>query len=383
VKHQLADLLDIPRLQSALDTLYNSSKIPSAIIDNEGKIHTGSGWQDVCTKFHRGHHEARKRCIESDSYIRRHINEANPSVIYRCPHGLVDSATPILVEGEHIGNVFTGQLFFEKPDIDYFRAQARAYGFDEEEYIDAVKKVPIITEQAMRENLAFLAHLTGMLAEMGLKRAKEQEAEQRLRESVEDYRALFSLASDGIFLLSLDGTLLEVNESFARMHGYSTREMMRMNIKDLGTPETAKMIPERVRRILAGEILTFEAEHYHKDGRVFKLEVSASLISYGGGSCIQCLHREITERKRAAERLRENEEIFKRFMEHSPIYVFFKDENIRALRLSKNYEALLGMPVEEMLGKNMNDLFPSGFAKKMVEVDMRMIKEVKAITLEE
>jgi PAS domain S-box-containing protein len=295
----------------------------------------------------------------------------------------VDSATPILIEGEHIGNVFTGQLFFEKPDLDYFRAQARAYGFDEEEYIDAVKKVPIIPERAMQENLAFLAHLTGMLAEMGLKRAREQEAELRLRESVEDYRALFSMASDGIFLLSLDGTLIEVNESFARMHGYSTGEMMRMNIRDLDTPETAKRIPERIRRIIAGEVLTFEAEHYHKDGHVFPLEVSASLISYGGESRIQCLHRDITERKRAAERLRENEEIFKRFMEHSPIYVFFKDENIRALRLSKNYEALLGMPVAEMLGKSMNDLFPSELAKKMVEDDMRIMKEGKAITVEE
>ena len=113
MKYQLMNLLDIPRLQSALDSLYSSSKIPSAIIDNDGKVHTGSGWQDVCTKFHRVHPEARKRCIESDLYITGHIHEANPSITYKCPHGLVDSATPIIIEGEHIGNVFTGQLFLE------------------------------------------------------------------------------------------------------------------------------------------------------------------------------------------------------------------------------------------------------------------------------
>ncbi|MBW6504507.1 PocR ligand-binding domain-containing protein [bacterium] len=98
MKHQLADLLDIPRLQSALDSLYLSSKIPSAIIDNEGNIHTGSGWQDICVKFHRLHPEARKRCLDSDLYISRHLREANPSVVYKCPHGLVDSATAIFVE---------------------------------------------------------------------------------------------------------------------------------------------------------------------------------------------------------------------------------------------------------------------------------------------
>jgi len=305
VKHQIADLLDIPRLQAALDSLYASSKIPSAIIDNDGKVHTGSGWQDVCTKFHRAHPEARKRCIESDLYITDHIREANPSIAYKCTHGLVDTATPIIVEGEHIGTVFTGQLFLEEPDLDYFRSQGRAYGFDEEKYIDAVMKVPIITEQALQENLAFVAHLTGMLAEMGLKRAREKEAGKRLRESEERYRSLFGKAGDGIFIMSPDGKIIEVNESFARMHGYSTGELLQMNIKDLDTPETSKLIPERMRRLLAGEILAIELEHHHKDGHVFPMEVSANMISIGGEPFIQCFHRDITERKRAEENLRQ------------------------------------------------------------------------------
>ena len=307
MKHQLGDLLDIPRLQSALDSLYISSKIPSAIIDNLGKVHTGSGWQDVCTKFHRAHPEARKRCIESDTYIADHIREANPSIIYKCPHGLVDAATPIIIEGEHIGNVFTGQLFLEEPDLDYFRAQAKAFEFDEEKYIDAVKKVPIATEKELQENLAFLAHLTGMLTEIGLKRAREKEAGKRLRESEERFRSLFDKASDGIFIMSPDGKIIEVNESFARMHGYSTGELLQMNIKDLDTTEASKLIPERMRRLLAGEILAIEVEHHHKDGHVFPMEVSANLIFIGGEPFIQCFYRDITDRKRTEDALLESE----------------------------------------------------------------------------
>ena len=87
--------------------------------------------------------------------------------------------------------------------------------------------------------------------------------------------------------------------------------------------------------------------------------------------------------KKAKEALRESEEIFRRFMEYSPIYVFFKDENVRALRLSKNYETMLGKPVEELLGKSMDDLFPSELAKSMVADDMRIMKEGKVITVEE
>ena len=128
-----------------------------------------------------------------------------------------------------------------------------------------------------------------------------KEAERRLRESEERYRSLFDKASDGVIIISPDGKLIEVNESFARMHGYSVGELLRMNIRDLDTPETARLIPERMRQLLAGELLAFEVEHRHKDGHVFPLEVSAGHISLGGESCIQCFHRDITERKRAED----------------------------------------------------------------------------------
>ena len=356
MKNQLADLLDIPRLQSALDSLYTSSKIPSAIIDNDGKVHTGSGWQDVCTKFHRVHPEARKRCIESDLYIKDHIHEANPSITYKCPHGLVDTATPILIEGEHIGNVFTGQLFLEEPDLDCFRAQAKAFGFDEEKYIDAVKKVPIITEQTLQENLAFVAHLTGMLAEMGLKREREKETETRFRDSEERYRSLFGKASEGISIISPDGHLIEVNESFARMHGYSTAELLQMNIKDLDTPKTAMLIPERMRRLLAEEILSIEVEHHHKDGHVFPMEVSANLISIGGEPFIQCFHRDITDRRRAEEELRRTNELFRSAFEEAPGGMCLVSPEGRFLRVNNAFCTMLERPESELPGMAFMDV---------------------------
>ncbi|MBZ0199973.1 MAG: PAS domain S-box protein, partial [Ignavibacteriaceae bacterium] len=93
--------------------------------------------------------------------------------------------------------------------------------------------------------------------------------------------------------------------------------------------------------------------------------------------------QDITEKKVAEEALHESEEIFKHFMEFSPIYVFFKDENIRAVRLSDNYKTMLGKPIAELLGKNMDDLFPSDLAKSMVADDKRILIEGKEITIEE
>jgi len=137
--------------------------------------------------------------------------------------------------------------------------------------------------------------------------AERKLKEEALRESEERYRSLFDKASDGILILSSDGKLIDANESFARMHGYGTGELLRMNIRDLDTTKTAELIPERMRQLLAGEILAFEVEHHHKDGHVFPLEVSANLVSIGGEPCIQCFHRDITERKRAEEERRKLE----------------------------------------------------------------------------
>lgn len=95
------------------------------------------------------------------------------------------------------------------------------------------------------------------------------------------------------------------------------------------------------------------------------------------------LNNEIAERKQAVTALNETEEIFNMFMEHSPIYVFFKDENIRPIKLSKNYENMIGMPLKDLLGKTMDELFPSDLSKSMIQDDIKVLNEGIPIEVEE
>jgi len=95
------------------------------------------------------------------------------------------------------------------------------------------------------------------------------------------------------------------------------------------------------------------------------------------------LSEEIEIRKNVEKTLRESEDIFNLFMEHSPVHVFFKDENIRSIKLSKNYERMLGKPMNELLGKRMDEIFPSELAKSMVEDDLKILKEGKVTVIEE
>ena len=136
---------------------------------------------------------------------------------------------------------------------------------------------------------------------------ESKQVEAALRENEQRYRTLFSQAMDGILLLDAEGGVVDVNESFARMHGYAVDELLRMNLRDLDTPETLARAPERIRRILGGEAIGFEVEHFHKDGHIVPLDVATSGIDIGGSMYVLAFHRDITERKRAEQELRHSQ----------------------------------------------------------------------------
>lgn len=133
---------------------------------------------------------------------------------------------------------------------------------------------------------------------------ERKQTEEALKAREERYKALFDRASEGILIISPNGKILAANNSFALMHGYTPEEMCNMNLRDIDTPETYRNLSERVRRILAGETLTFEVKNYHKDGSAFPLEVSSSMIIVDGEPLIQSFARNISERKLAEDEIR-------------------------------------------------------------------------------
>ena len=123
-------------------------------------------------------------------------------------------------------------------------------------------------------------------------------ADHQLRQSEQRFQALFDRAPEGILIIeATTGALVLVNAAFAAMQGYTVAEMERMRLADLDTPETSRKVPERMRRVLAGETITFEVEQYHKAGHIIPLEVTASLITHQGKLLVQAFHRDIAARR--------------------------------------------------------------------------------------
>jgi PAS domain S-box-containing protein len=85
-----------------------------------------------------------------------------------------DMATPIIVEGQKLGSVFAGQFFFEDEVLDYklFRSQAEKYGFNEEEYITALKKVPRLSRELVDASMGFFVIFASMISQLSYKNIK-------------------------------------------------------------------------------------------------------------------------------------------------------------------------------------------------------------------
>ncbi|MEI7837045.1 MAG: PAS domain S-box protein, partial [Planctomycetota bacterium] len=171
-----------------------------------------------------------------------------------------------------------------------------------------------------------------------------------LRRSEAHYRAIVDQAADGIFIMSCEGEIIEVNDAFANMHGYTAKELLATSLAGLD-PDSKPLFAARMRWILAGETLTFEVEHLRKDGSRFPLEVSASLVEVGGQKCIMAFHRDITDRKRAEEILRESEQRYRSLVNGIGLGVVQIGADYRIRSVNSAQARLFGKAPADFVGK--------------------------------
>ncbi len=99
-----------PRPSSPSWTIFiELTHLTLALIDLQGKVLVGVGWQDICTKFHRVHPETCRRCLESDTILSRGVPPGSFK-LYKCKNNMWTMATPVVVAGKHVGNLFIGQF---------------------------------------------------------------------------------------------------------------------------------------------------------------------------------------------------------------------------------------------------------------------------------
>ncbi|MCQ8102768.1 diguanylate cyclase [Methylomonas sp. SURF-2] len=261
--YRFTDLVDIDKFHRMLASFYQATGILHGLVDHENKVISAIGWQEACTDFHRQHPLSNTRCLESNCYLSEHLHQAS-FVGSTCKNGLVDYATPIVIEGKQLATLYFGQILHEAPDLDYFRKQARECGFEKESYLAAIRKVPVIPRERIEPIMAFYVELAQMLAEAGLDRLRQRDAEQRLavlnqgleqaieqrteelaaknqlltrevaerrrteralRDSQKQLQTLLDSSPTGIGMSDVDGKITYINRKFIELFGYDMEDL--------------------------------------------------------------------------------------------------------------------------------------------------------------
>lgn len=186
-------------------------------------------------------------------------------------------------------------------------------------------------------------HLVGTVHDVTEQRAAQEE----MRASEERYRALFENSLEAILLMSPDGSVQAANPAACRMLGRTEEEIVqagREGVVDTTEPKLMDLLAERSRTGTAHGELTM----LRRDGTLFPAEISTAIYQDSNGTeRTSMMVRDITERKRAEEALRESETRWRSLAESSPDHVLTlgTDLNIQYANFASP-----GLTVEDLIG---------------------------------
>jgi PAS domain S-box-containing protein len=221
---------------------------------------------------------------------------------------------------------------------------------------------------------------------------ERKRAEDKLRESEEKFRNLFKNIQEPVSIyVGKEGHLIEYNEAFKKMFGYTDEELKGKSLLDFAHPDNRATSLERYRTKYPEEKfpITYETRLVNKKGETIHIEISAGPYKKEGRAIgIEVIHRDITERKKMEEELRESEEKFRNLFEsiRDPVGLFVGREG-RLLEYNKAFKKMSGYADEELKDKIFLDfvhpddqaMVLEKYQTKYSEKELPLVYEMRAV----
>ena len=209
------------------------------------------------------------------------------------------------------------------------------------------------------------------------------------KQAAEEYQTIIHAAMDGFWQADMQGRFLDVNEAYCHFVGYSRDELLNMMIADVEVTETQEEVAKHMQKIREVGYDRFESRHRRKDGTIVDVDVSVNYLPTYGGRMFTFI-RDITERKRAEEALRESEERYRLLAENVRDVIWAMDMDLRFTYLSPSIKYLDDRTVEEVLPMPLEQLFtPSSlefvlrtFAEELAIADVTALDPNRSRALE-
>ncbi len=278
----------------------------------------------------------------------------------------VDPELPMPIRGLRAESYRTGRAVYEN---DFSSSEWMRFMPEGHASLDSVMFAPLIVEGQV-VGLVGLANKPGGFTEADAQVAAgfgefaaiafhNSQILQALRRSEKRFRSLFNVITDAVFVHDLaGGAFQEVNQEACERLGYSREELLHMTPADIDSPKYAALIPQRLDELRRHGHAFFETEHVRRDGTTIPIELNSQIIEYGGKPTILSVARDITQRKRAEEALRESEERYRVLIESIRDSVYVLDEEWRHIVVNDAAERFTGIPRDELLGATLTELFP-------------------------
>jgi len=187
--------------------------------------------------------------------------------------------------------------------------------------------------------------------------SKRKQAEKSLRESEEKYSRLFHGSSDAIFIHDLEGRIIDVNKKVLELFGCTREEIIEGNIAELHPQEMYDVSLQAFKTVMREGYVQFEVTFQKKNKEEFQAEVSSSLIELSGSRVVQGIVRDVTERKRSEEALKESEEKFRLAFKTSPDTInISRVEDGVFIQVNDGFQTMTGYSEDEVVGKSSIDL---------------------------
>jgi len=224
-----------------------------------------------------------------------------------------------------------------------------------------------------------LASLAGAINKM-LEGLREWKA--TLRKGTEKHRGVFEDSLEAMSVTK-DGKIVDVNSAWLKLHGYERKdEVIGMDLMDIIHPDDRKILAKRRRMSATQRRRVCQMRDLRKDGSVVDVEVYSSTTDLGGEEAILTTVRDITERKRASQALRQSEEKYRSLVESSPDLIFIADREGRITYINHASTEFCGKEPGEITGTKLMDLLPGSEGEMMLEGISRVFEENRVVQLD-
>jgi diguanylate cyclase (GGDEF)-like protein/PAS domain S-box-containing protein len=247
-------------------------------------------------------------------------------------------------------------------------------------------------ELAAKNGVKTAYHFTGrriehdgepVLVGMGVDIAERKEAEQKSEVMLRRHQTLMKSALEGIHVMDIQGNIIEANETFCKMLGYSNVEMAGLNVADWDAQWSKEELMERFKKLIRVDGAMFETKHRRKDGSLLDVEVSTTGADIDGQLYLYAASRDITERKEAERTLkimreREAEALQEfRVMLNTSGEGFWKVDTLgNIIEVNEAYSNIVGFAKDKIIGAHVSAFEALEPTPDMVVAHIRRIMEL-------